>query len=390
MGAGTRTASPGWLPGDVRPRGYSHRVTLALPTERDLLALRLVNQRIVAAGSSPAEVVAGLGAVQAQDYRAALWAVGLRVHGATEAVIEQTIAERAIVRTWPMRGTLHFVPPKDARWMLELLTPRVIAGAARRHRELELDDRVFGRSRELLTEALQGGRSVRRDKAMALLEAAGISTAGQRGYHVLWMLAQEGVLCLGPLDGKQQTFVLLDDWVPESRRLERDEALAELARRYFTGHGPATLQDFVWWSGLRVADARAGLEAAAGSLERVSLEGNDYWMAEVAPGADAAATIRRSTFVLLPGYDEFLIGYRDRSAALDPAHVGKLIPSANGAMKATIVAHGRVMGTWRRTIKKGEVLVEASPFAALGATQEAAFRAAARRYAGFLGLALAS
>lgn len=232
---------------------------------------RLRNQRIAGAGfASAGEVVAWMGAVQAQDYLGALWALGLRMETAREEAIEQAIADRTVVRSWPLRGTLHFVAPTDLRWMLALLAPRVIAGQRGRHRQLGLDQADFDRSRDLLTCALEGGRQLTRDALYEILEAAGISTAGQRGIHILWRVALDGVLCFAARQGKQQTFALLEEWVPAARMLECDEALAELAARYFTSHGPATVQDFTWWSGLTVADAKTGIELAGPRLERRS------------------------------------------------------------------------------------------------------------------------
>ncbi len=249
---------------------------------------RLYNQRI--AGSSfeqPGDVVTWLGAVQAQDYLSALWAVGLRMKISIERDVEQALADRAIVRTWPMRGTLHFVAADDVRWMLELLTPRVIAGTATRYKQLELDAATFSRSRIVIERALQGGKALERRELYEVLQAAHISTAGQRGIHVLARLAQEGVICFGARAGRQQTFVLLDEWVPQSRRMEHDAALAELTKRYFSSHGPATLQDFVWWSGLSTADARVGIELAKPHLTRARVGEIEYWMAPDMPARRA-------------------------------------------------------------------------------------------------------
>src|SRR5207237_2162453 len=193
-------------------------------------------------------------------YPGALWAVGLRTRDATEAAIEQAIAERTIVRTWPMRGTLHFVAPEDARWMLQLLTPRVVAANARRvYQQSNLDDATFARSKDLFVDALQGGKQLPRPSLYKVLEAAGISVAGQRGLFILQRLSSEGLICFAARQGKQPTFALLDEWVPISlsKTPARDQALAELALRYFTSHGPATVQDFAWWSGLPAADASA-------------------------------------------------------------------------------------------------------------------------------------
>lgn len=190
--------------------------------------------------ADPGDVVAWFGAVQAQDYLGSLWGIGLRTIDACEGAVEKAIANRKIVRTWPMRGTLHFVPAADVRWMLKLLTPRVIARSAGRYRQLELDKRTFANSKKVFVRALEGGKQLTRTEMYKALEAAKISVAGQRGIHILGHLAQEGLICFGNRRAKQQTFVLLDEWVPENQSLNREEALAKLARCYFRSHGPAT------------------------------------------------------------------------------------------------------------------------------------------------------
>jgi hypothetical protein len=346
----------------------------------DIAQQRLANQRIShSACKNPGEVVAWLCAMQAQDYLGALWSVGLRLPGATQTAIEQALADRTIVRTWPMRGTLHLVAATDVRWMLELLTPRIIAGSAGRHKQLGLDDATFAAGKEVIVMALQGDKQLTRNALYELLEAAHISTAGQRGYHILGYLAQTGVICLGAHEGKQPTFALLEEWAPNAKRMDRDEALAELAKRYFTGHGPATLQDFVWWTGLKVADARAGLESVASQLASDEIDGKTYWMSHATP-PDAPS------LYLLPGFDEYLLGYTDRSAALDPQYARKVHPGGNGMFSPTIVINGRVAGVWRRTLKKKEVVITASLFAALNEAEHQALAAAADQYGKYLGL----
>ncbi len=253
---------------------------------------RLGNQSIApAALLTPGEVVKKLGAMQAQDYLGALWALGLRMQRAVEADIEQAIANREIIRTWPMRGTLHFVAPEDVRWMPALLAPRILAGAARRHKQLELDEATFAHSETLFINALRNGRSLTRSEMMDVLEQACISTKGQRGYHILWWAAQNGLICFGPRQGKQHTFVLLDEWLPNSKSLSREESLAELAHRYFTGHGPATIQDYIWWSGLPAADARAGLEMVKSQLTHEELDGQTYWFSPSSPAPQTATQL---------------------------------------------------------------------------------------------------
>jgi hypothetical protein len=355
-------------------------------TPRDFLRQRLIHQQIAPASRrKPGEVVAWLGGMQAQDYAGGLWAIGLRSEGATEADVERAITERTILRTWPMRGTLHFVAAADVRWMLALLTPRIIAGSAPRARELELDAAIFTRSRKLFTRALQGGRSLTRDAMCSLLTVAKISTAEQRGYHILWRLAQEGVLCFGAREGKQHTFALLDEWAPHAKTKDRDEALAELARRYFTSHGPATLRDFAWWSGLRVSEARDGLEMAARHLSRETTDAVDYWM----PHSTTVEGTSAPAVHLLPGFDEYMLGYTDRTTALDPAHSQKIVPGNNGMFMPTIVIRGRIAGTWKRTIGRKGITIEACPFAPLNKTETRAFTAAAKRYGDFMGIPIA-
>lgn len=283
-----------------------------------------------------------------------------------------------------MRGTLHFVAPADIRWMLALLTPRVIAGQRGRHRQLELDQPTFDRSRDVLTRALEGGRQLTRDALYETLEAAGISTAGQRGIHILGRLAQDGLLCFAARQGKQQAFALLEEWVPPARMLERDEALAELAGRYFTSHGPATVPDFTWWSGLTVADAKVGIELAAPRLEREVIDGQDYWLSAEAQSEMPAVSPASPTAWLLPPFDEYTVAYKDRSAVHDPAHGGLM--SSNGIFYPIIVLDGRVAGTWKRVFKKSSVMITLSPFAPLKKKELQAVAVAAERYGAFLGM----
>ena len=345
---------------------------------------RLHSQRIAGAPfETPGEVVSWLGAIQAQDYLGALWAVGLRTRSAIESDIEKALAERTIVRTWPMRGTLHFVAAADVRWMLELMTPRVLAANARRlQKEYELDETVFARGREVFIRALQGGRQLSRNAMYQVLEDAGIPAAGQRGLHIVWWLAQEGLLCFGAREGKQQTFVLLDEWIPDARRLDREEALARLARRYFTSRGPATVQDFAWWSGLAPADAAAGLEAVRSELAHEVIGRRTYWFSPVAIEDPA------SPAYLLPAFDEYTVAYTDRSAVIRPEHARQTY-SGNGIFYPTMIYDGQVVGTWKRTLSKNAVTVMPTPFNPLKKTQEKAFTKAARRYGEFLGLAVA-
>ena len=351
-------------------------------TSLDIAHRRLSNQQISSAAfKKPSETVGWLGAVQAQDYLGSLWAVGLRTQSAVEEEIEQAIADKAIVRSWPLRGTLHYVAAVDARWMLKLGAPRIIARAASRYRQLELDEATFAKSNRVLTRALQGGEQLTRAELAAALNRAGISTDGQRLIHILSRSALDGLTCYAARRGKQFTFALLEEWVAAARTLERDEALAELAKRYFTSRGPATLQDFVWWSGLTTADARAGLEMAKPHLAQETIKGQTYWLSYATPAAKETL----QTAYLLPAYDEYTVAYRDRSAVLNSCYA-KRADSGNGIFSPVMVLAGQVVGTWKRTLKKGSVIITPNPFTRLKQAEKHAFTRAARQYGAFLGL----
>jgi Winged helix DNA-binding domain len=352
-------------------------------TARDIARCRLINQQIASTKYTiPGEIVALLGAVQAQDYLGALWAIGLRSANSTEAEIEKAIGARTIVRTWAMRGTLHFVAAADVRWVLELLTPPIIAASKRQQQQLELDDKTLARCRALFTKALQADKQLTRDAMYSLLESARISTGSQRGYHILWRLAQEGIICFATREGKQQTFALLDDWLKPTKKLKREEALAELTKRYFIGHGPATLQDFAWWSGLKISEAKAGLEMVASCLRKETDGTKVYWTSTESTASPSEIPIA----CLLPGFDEYMLGYNERSAVLDPLHAQKLIPDNNGRFLSTMIMNGRVGGTWKRTVKKKRIHVTMEPFSSLNKAAKQAFAAAAKRYGEFISL----
>ena len=341
---------------------------------------RLYNQRITQAKfARPDQVVAWFGAMQAQDAASAKWAVGLRCAGADLAAIEQAIAEKRIVRTWLLRGTLHLAAADDARWLLALLAPRILAGSARRLQQLELDASTLTRSFEILTRALQGGKQLTRAAIKEVLEEAGVSTTGQRVYHILAQAALTGLICFGPDLGKQDTFVLLDEWVPNGRSLDHHQALAELARRYFTSHGPATLPDFIWWSGLKTADARAGLEAAKPGLQSEEIDGQTYWLPPNHPIPEDPTP----TACLLPAFDEYYLGYQTRQAVLDPQYDQRAV-SNNGVFRPMIVMDSQIVGIWKQTPKKDSVIIAPDLFSALTGRERQALQMAADQYGAFL------
>ncbi|MGE5186609.1 MAG: winged helix DNA-binding domain-containing protein, partial [Acidobacteriota bacterium] len=344
----------------------------------DVARLRLAAQHVSTTPlARPEDIVARFGAMQAQDYLGALWAVGLRLRDAREPDVERALAEGRIVRTWPMRGTLHFVAARDVRWIAELLAPRAAAAAATRLRTLGLDDRTLDRARTALAGALAGGKRLTRPAAYHVLEHARVATAGGRGLHVLWKLAHELVLCFGPREGKQPTFVLADEWLPRTPRRAREGALAELARRYFTSHGPATVADFAWWSGLPQRDAREAIALAGDQLEPLVVGDRRYWR------GDESLPRTRGRVYLLPAFDEWLVGYTDRTAAL-PARDARFVNNGGGILNPVIVAGARVVGTWKRRLARGRVVVEPAAFRTLPARRE--YAAAVARYARFLGV----
>jgi hypothetical protein len=348
---------------------------------KEIARRRLVAQRIAASEfTRPAEIVRWLGAVQAQDYLGALWAVGLRLAGAHESDVERALAEGTIVRSWPMRGTLHFVAAADARWMISLLAPRAVASATSRLKVLGVDDKVLARARRALVKNLEGGRRLTRPAAYQVLEQARIATADQRGIHVLWRLAHDGLICFGPREGKQQTFVLLEEWLPRARDLPREEALPELARRYFTGHGPATLRDFAWWSGLTLTEARLATDMAGKLLEREVVEGHRYWFAP-SPGAAPSARANERACAL-PAFDEFFVGYADRSAALSCLPTGSV--TAFEVLRPVIVFDAGLIATWKRRLARQDVHLSVSLLAPLTCGVDAAIELALGRYARFL------
>jgi len=380
-----RLASAWRMPSSERLRGDragSNIQFMSRDSSAEIARIRLLNHHITRRPlEAPVDLVRHLGAVQAQDYLGALWALGLRLRSATESSVEQALAERMIVRTWPMRGTLHLVAADDARWMLSLLAPRVLRSAAARHRQLGLDDGVFTRAERILTRALEGGKQLTRPAMYRLLEADGIATSDSRGLHILGFLAHRQVLVLGTREGRQHTFRLFEEWVPPTSARTREESLAELAIRYFSSHGPATIQDFAWWSGLTIAEVKEAIALAGSRVISETFDGQTCWLGENAAVSDE----RKHRVHLLPPFDEYTVAYRNRDAVVDPAHARR-VNAGGGMLNAVIVIDGRVVGTWKRTLKKGEVLLTLEPFGRLKRDERQAIDAVADRYGAFLGM----
>jgi hypothetical protein len=338
--------------------------------------------------SDPTDVVRWMGAVQAQDYGASLLGVGLRTRDATEADIERALAERSIVRTHFMRNTVHLVPAEDLRWMMRLMAPRIrpIIDNIARANGVALDESLYARSNAVIAAELAGGRQLTRPELAIALERAGLRTDGGLALTLLTQRAQvDGLVCHGLRRGAKYGLVLVDDWLPPGRELDREldreAALAEFARRYARSHGPATVHDFAWWSGLTVADARAGLESGRAELQTTVRDGRTYWYAEAPPGRYDGTRAH-----LLPNYDELLVGYKDRSAAFDHTHRSKVAaPTQNVLFSHTVAVNGEILGTWKRRRTKTGVIVDAALFREPRPREAAAVAGAAEWYGAFLG-----
>lgn len=329
----------------------------------EIALLRLVAQRIAGPPLPTAtETVRWLTAAQAQDLPGALTSVALRTEGRSRAGVEAALAAGEVVRSWPMRGTLHLVVAEDLPWLLELLTPRMWAGFERRRRELGLDAATVERARELAEAALAGGAQLRREEMLAAWQAGGVDTAGQRGYHLLAYLGTSGIVCMGPMRGTEQLFVLREEWIPRPRRLDREAALGELAGRYFRGHGPATVKDLARWANLTMTDARAGLALARPGLSAMTVDGVEYLLDPGTPELLAAWRRQAREVFLLPGFDELVLGYADRTATVPAAYATRIVPGGNGMFRPTVVAAGRAVGTWKHTGKGANRQVTATPF----------------------------
>ena len=361
----------------MSPRRSRSHVPTVEPGE--MLRQRLRNQRLVGRPfQRPEEVVAWLGAVQAQDYSAAKWGVGQRTAKATDADLDRLCDAGAILRTHVMRPTWHFVTPRDIRWLLALTAPRVRAILARDDRALDIEGAVRARCARLVERALRDGRSLTRSELAAVLSEGGVPCRGRRLAHLTAHLELDALVCSGPRRGKQFTYALLDERVAPVKRLSREEALATLVERFFTSHGPATARDCAWWSGLRVAEVKTGIDAVGRRLEQVDIGGRQSWHAGWAEGR-ARSTVAH----LLPNYDEYLIAYVERGALVD-ALVASSDPKLIFSNVVTI--DGRVVGTWRRVTGKKAIAFRTTLRRALDAREQAAVDAAVRRYERFMGV----
>jgi DNA glycosylase AlkZ-like len=343
---------------------------------------RLRNQRIVGtAHRRPEDVVSWLGAVQAQEYPAARWGLALRMKGrTTDAEIARAIDEGRILRTHVMRPTWHFVTPQDIRWMLELTGPRVRQRMAHYGRQAGLDASTVTRALGIFERALGGGHHLTRGELGQHLARAGVPMKGVPLALVTMYAELDGLICSGAYRGKQLTYALLAERVPAARVFSRDEALAELTRRFFSSHGPATIRDFVWWSGLTTADARRGLEMNRARHE--ILDGLTYTSVDRAPRVSA----RSARVHMLPIYDEYLVAYRDRAAVPHSASTLRTKTSHPVTFQHALVAGGQVAGTWRVQAGPDGVRLEVALLRRLKPAEREDMADAAGRYGRFLGI----
>jgi hypothetical protein len=350
----------------------------------DITRQRLQNQKLSASTfKRPEEVVRWLGVVQSQDYGAAKWAVAQRAKGLTDAILDQALSDGTILRTHILRPTWHFVTPEDIRWMLKLTAPRILAQSTSYFRNSRLDKAIFKRSNALLTKVLQGGKQLPRAELLSILKKNGIASADLLQFTYLLVYAElEGILCSGGRQGKQFTYALFEERVPPAKAMEHDLALAELAKRYFTSHGPATLKDYTWWSGLAPKDAREGLEMIKPLLNHETIDDQTYWFS----GPARTAKAKDPQVYLLPNYDEYTVAYMDRSAIYDIQHNKKLDARGNFLFNNVIVLNGQVQGTWKRTIQKNSLVVELNPFRVFSKPEKQAIASAVDQFGKFMNM----
>jgi hypothetical protein len=328
------------------------------------------------------DAVHWLGVVQSQDYGPAKWSIGARTAALSDAAIERAYADGAVLRTHILRPTWHFVLPADIRWMQALTASRVYALSAYYHRQLELDQTILARCHALFAAALQGGNYLTRAQLAAVLERDGIPANGQRLGLIIMSAELNAVICSGAPHGKQQTYALLDERAPHTQPLTRDEALAELTLRYFTSHGPATVNDCKWWCSLTVADIKRGLALSASRLQNEVIDGVPYWFGSPAPSRTPASPAVH----LLQGFDEYTVAYSESKSVLDVSGAARLLSRERPVYNQIVFLDSQVAGHWKRTLKKDAVTIEALLYTPFSEAQFEALHAAADEYGAFLGV----
>jgi len=350
-------------------------------TLKKISKYRLINQQIEESKFETArEIVAWMGAMQAQDFPMSKWAIGIRISNSTEKLIETAYNNGEIIRTHLMRPTWHMVSPDDIYWMLDLTAPKIKSSMKSRNNQLELTKEVFKKSNQLIEISLQKNKYLNRVELSSEFEKANIKTDNNRLSHLLMEAELDQIICSGPIINNKLTYSLLQERVPTKKPLTKDESLAELAKRYFISQGPATLKDFVWWSGLSAAEARQGLNLVQSSFLSETFDSEKYWFTNSISGYN----FNSNSVQLLPAFDEFLIGYRDRSASIGQIHNIKAI-SNNGIFRPILVIKGKVVGIWKRNIKKDRLLLEIESFIKINKSIKVEINKAAKRIEHFLG-----
>lgn len=344
---------------------------------KEIANLRLVNQQIAGTRfKSAKDLVAWMGAMQAQDSAMVKWAVGVRLTNATDKFVEAALDSAEIIRTHVLRPTWHLVSADDLRWMLELTAPQIKRTLKTRHTELGLTESVLSKSRKVMEKILRDGNHSTRDELIVEFNKVNIATDENRASHIFAAAELNGLICSGKTKGGKQTFSLLNEWVPQTQPIGREEALALLAKRYFSSHGPATLDDFNWWSGLSAGDARRALDMVKSKLSSAVVDSKTYWFIE----SDVKA---KDSVFLLPAFDEFIISYKDRSATITFENHKRAV-SSNGIFHPTIVANGETVGVWKRVVKKDKVILEFEFFAQIKPALQRMFEIACVHYGEFL------
>jgi len=347
-------------------------------TPNDIALARLSSQQLYNPSLTSIKALVGhMTAVQAQDYAMAKWAIGIRLPGSTHQQVQDAINTGEIIRTHVLRPTWHLVSADDIWWMLQLSGPRVKAFMKSRIKQLNITEDIFDKSNSTIQNALAGGVHLTRDELLHKIKQQNIDITDLRGTHFLLRAELDGIICSGCAHDKNQTYALLEERVPKPGNFYEDEALGKLAYRYFTSHGPATLADFVWWSGLNVTDAKKALEMVKSQLVSETVAGRVYWM------RNSLSIPKTTSTLLLPAFDEFMISYADRSASIAPRLQYRAFTN-NGIFKPVVVENGIVTGTWRRTVLKNKTLIEPDLFKAKSAAAIKRITKAAKPFGRFL------
>jgi hypothetical protein len=327
-------------------------------------------------------VVSWFGAIQGQDYAGAQWSIGLRMRNITQEDIERAINEARIVRCWPVRGTLHLVSANDVRWINELVRPHIVKMHSPHYRSVGLEPQHFAKSWKVLERFLRDGNRVTREELKIRFGKSGIPTDNERLSLLLYRAGVENLICFGPRQGKQFTYTLVDEWIPKGARFTAEESLALLTTKYFQSRGPATLEDFVWWSSLPSKTAREGIELVQKNF-RHEKTGNRMF---ILPGNTGIKFRQRPTY-LLPGFDEYILGYTDRSDVVAREHV-KTVRPQNAVFAYTVLLQGKVAGIWKRTVAKQGIMIDIQPFVTLTDSNKKAIVVAAKAYGKFMRMAV--